>query len=423
MTILVKEKQIKIRGYGWHVLTVICCLGMAATLLGICSTADSVFYLPLAERLGTGRGNISFYSTVAGITLAVATPLVVRLRSRLPLRLLVAAGSLLTGGAALAMAFVRSLWALYLLGALRGVGCACISIPVITTILGKWFVKSRGLVVGITMSASGVAGAILSPVFTALLAQYGYTATRVISAGIILLLTLPESLLFLHENPEEVKRCPYGGQSAQLPEQPQPEEKAVLPLRYVSCCFVLLVLFAICASSTNQLVMHFSGFAVSIGMGTAVGAAMISAAMVGNIASKALLGLLCDRIGPYRAITVMGAFGLAGAWILLGQPQSRLLLMLAALLYGTVFSLFTVGTPQVIRSLYGNRQYADAYAAAYAFSGFVSAFTVSIGGYLYDATGSYSATFLMCVLLLLLCVLALAVLARFKRQRAREEAA
>ncbi|MCF2653084.1 hypothetical protein [Anaeromassilibacillus senegalensis] len=40
-----------------HWLTVIACCGLAASSIGICTNAMGVFYTPVSEALGVGRGD------------------------------------------------------------------------------------------------------------------------------------------------------------------------------------------------------------------------------------------------------------------------------------------------------------------------------------------------------------------------------
>ena len=100
----------------WRIRTVCCCFLLAAALLGVCATADSVLYSALAQQMGTARSRVSTGAAIALAVLALASPLAVRLAERIPLRFLTAFGGLLAAGALAGLSCVQSvpgMWALF----------------------------------------------------------------------------------------------------------------------------------------------------------------------------------------------------------------------------------------------------------------------------------------------------------------------
>lgn len=399
----------------WRIRTVCCCFLLAAALLGVCTTADSVLYSALAQQMGAARSKVSTGAALALAVLALASPLAVRLAERTPLRFLTALGGLLAAGALAGLSCVRSVPGMYALFFLRGLGCACFSVPIITSVVAAWFVHRRGLATGLVMSASGAAGALVSPLLAFAAHAAGYPAARLVQAGLALLLTAPGSLLFLHAAPEEV------GVRALLSRS---EERAAQRtggpgLRGRPGVYALLLVFSAAATALNQLVLHFSGYAESLGLSSATGAAMVSAAMAGSVVSKALAGALCDRLGAVRAnLVILGAGG-AGLAVLCCAPGAGGVLYAAAALYGMVYSLQTVGLPQLTAQLARPEEYGRAFARVSAVSGCLSAGTVSAWGWLYERTGGYGAALGLCMGLLLMAAAVLPAMARAAQRSQR----
>ena len=128
-----------------------------------------------------------------------------------------------------------------------------------------------------------------------------------------------------------------------------------------------------------------------LGESAAVGAAMVSAGMIGNIASKLVIGTLSDRVGPFKASMCMIAvnalsllglllFGRGGAWLLYA----------IAFLYGAVYSVGAVGIPLLTRRIFGAENYASAYSIITIFTSVGSASALTIIGLVYDLTGGYA---------------------------------
>ena len=66
-------------------------------------------------------------------------------------------------------------------------------------------------------------------------------------------------------------------------------------------------------------------------------------------------------------------------------------LLASGFLFGTSFSIGSLGVSLLTRHLYGDRQYADAYSSMSLVTSLASALGVTIAGFAYDITGSYAA--------------------------------
>ena len=105
-------------------LVVLAMCGLAASCLGVCTSSVGVFYGAVTEDLGILKGTFAMHSTLALLTTAVVSLFVPKLLERFSLKKLIFAGTVLAAGATALMTFSRHIALFYVLGVLRGVGCA-----------------------------------------------------------------------------------------------------------------------------------------------------------------------------------------------------------------------------------------------------------------------------------------------------------
>ncbi len=368
-----------------YILTVAACSGLAASSIGICTNAMGIFYTPVSEELGVGRGAFALHATIAQLVSGFITPLVARLLPKYPLRPLLLCSVLPTCLSTALMAFAQNMPSFYILGFFRGIGMGFFSLMPVTAILNNWFHARHGLAVGIALSCSGLSGAVFNPVFSAIIADVGWQTAYLLMALFVLLLALP-GVFLLRFTPAEKQLSPYGGTAA-TPSDSVPQSKTAIP--WCTSLF-LLCGFTILHTSITGIAQHLTGYADSIGLGLQTGAAMVSACMVGNIATKLLIGILSDKIGPFRAAGLMiltNAGALTALALLPGTAAVPFLA--AAFFYGSVYSVGAVGIPLITRRIFGPARYASAYSVLTILTNVGSASALTVIGLLYDVSGSY----------------------------------
>lgn len=375
---------------------------MVAVSLGLFTNAYGVFYTPLAEKLGTGRGAVAMHATIAGMVTAFSQPLMVRLLDKVRLQWLILTGMVLMAGTTVLTAPADSVWLLDLIGVVRGIGIGCCYVPVVTTVLGNWFFKSYGLISGITLSFSGLSGAILSQVLTGMLSRYGMQSTLLIVTGGIIVLLLP-ALLFVRARPEDAGLRPYGEK-----ETPAASGDTISPALPMKSGTVLLIICLAGASSALlfSFPQHLTSYTQTLGLGAGIGAAMMSAVMIGNILSKLLSGVLADLIGAFRGAAVFLSVSTLAMLVLLLCPRSYAVLLIAAFFLGSAYAYSSVGLANVTRAVFGSGGYGKAFSIVNAVSCVSSSVLLSVIGFSYDLTGGYrlaSAASVACGALGLVC--------------------
>lgn len=373
----------------WLVLLAMC--GLSASSVGILINSVGVFYSPVSEELGILRGTFALHVTISTFVCALVSLLVPKILTGKNLKTVITFCVVLSSISTILMAGSTQMWQFIVLGILRGIGNAFFGMVAITMIVNNWFIKFHGFATSLALSFGGVSGAVCSPALTSVIENYGWNIGFIAMGILIIIFCLPFILLPVTLKPEDQELSPYGCMKENK------EDFLAQNTNHVSLCsfpFIALFLFCFLLTSITSITQHFPGFTQSIQVGVQTGSFMISACMFGNIISKLLIGILSDKIGPFKSVIVMMAIN-AAACILLISTTSVPLLLVGAFLFGFIYSVSAVGMVVLTRASFGDERYNKVYPII-SFAGNVgSALSVSCVGYLYDFTNTYITAFLL----------------------------
>ena len=375
-----------------YLVVAVCVCLMACGTMGL-PNAYGVFYTPMSKALGVGIGPVTMHMSISNLAIGLFTPVVARSLAhghKMRNVLMVATALVLLSG--VVIAFAPNTLIMDAAAIVRGIGFAAVAMFVITLYIGNWFEKGRGTITGIALSGSGIGSAIASPVVTACIERFGYQTAYLGFVGFTVLTILPV-LLFCPLTPAEVGLKPYGAGEADEKAQDAPSATDNLGLKLVilSPTFIVLVVFVLCIVLITTLSGHMASLAQDYGYTAQVGALLLSASMVGNVVSKFVLGALADRIGAFRACVCSLVTTLVGLLLILLNLGGQTALLVSGFLYGTSFSIGSLGISLLTRYIFGDAQYATAYSTISAVTSVASAFGVTAAGLAFDLTGSYAA--------------------------------
>ena len=394
--------------YYWVIL--IACCFLAAMSVGICLNTAGLFFSPMAERLGVGSGASAMQATLSGIVFGLCSPLVARLFEKANTRMLLLSGIALTAASTALMGLCTNIQQFYILGIIRGASHSFYAYVPITMLLNNWFERHHGTITGVVLSFTGIAGVVLNPLLSGLIENAGLETAYLVSGGIILVFAVPSALL-VRFHPSELGMFPYGRTSPKTEKRPTEKNPQSRRKQMHSLSFVMICTFGVFTVFTTGLGQFLPGYAEDLGTSLSFGATLLSVAMVGNIIFKFVIGVLCDRLKPVAACTIMLIIGSGGIALMLFGRASWAMLMGAAM-FGSSYAVGAVGVPLVTRYTFGAENY------AYHF-GFINV-VVNIGGKLpfavigftYDLFGSYNVAFVGCIIMLLLSILMLQMVGR-----------
>lgn len=406
-----KTKQASIfSGRYFYVLLAMC--GLSCCAYGIISNSAGIFFEPIASEFAVGKGAVSMTLTVSGLASAIAGLFVPKFLKEKSWRKTMIVAFILIVLSTVGMAFSNELWLLYVTNGVRGIGAGLISYVTISLFVNQWFYAKHGFVTSLTMCFSGISGAILSPVFTAMIDSFGWRTTYLLSLIFIVLFFLPAILLPYTLYPKNSQMTAYGQEERKEAAIQQEESPAPSVLTFILICIVSLA-----SNCFVGVVQHLPSYAVSLNYPTEAGALMLSLALIGNIGSKLVIGILADRIGTRNAIWTLTILNILSI-LLLMNTQSVIVLYIGSLLIGCGFGVGAVGITLMTKSLFG----IEAFVRVYPFVSFLAAVSFSVAtfgiGCLYDWSGNYELTLQIAIGL---CVIVfLATLFAYRKQPSKD---
>lgn len=387
---------------GKYLLVLIAICGMAAASMGMLTNVSGLFFSPIAEELGVGRGSVSMTLTISNLVFAVGGMWAAKYLRSTNFRKLMIIGAVVFAGCTMLLAICSSLIPLYLFNALRGFAAGVVGNVAVTMIITNWYYSSTGLITSIAMGCSGIAGAVFSPVLSAIIEKAGWRLAYVVDGAIILAMYLPAILLPIAFRAEDLDLELMGYTKAETTDTQATQNQEASGINKT----ILLLAFgyAILVAFISSFPPHMPSVATSFGFAAAIGSGMLSACLVANTCGKLLFGALADKIGAKRTIILYCIIFTAAAILLLTVHVSGLMIPFAVL-FGVVYTLPTVSLVLLCRDAFGTAQYSATYPKVSMVMSIVNAFGTSIIGYIYDWSGGYTISLIICAVVGVLAML------------------
>src|SRR5258708_2009453 len=197
--------------YGWWIL--------ASSILILYLTGTAVFcisayYPSFIEKFGWSRSRILFGNTILQWAFGGMGLVWGAVADKRGVRLVLSVGTACVALAYLLFTQINALWELYAIAAILGAGLSAMSYLPNQILQSRWFVRRRGLAIGVINAASALGGATAPIIITSLIVPFGWRSTM----GLIdvLFWTLPPLLIIfvIRERPEELGLYPDGAASA-----------------------------------------------------------------------------------------------------------------------------------------------------------------------------------------------------------------
>ena len=178
-------------------------------------SAFSLLFPPILDEFhwdrGVTAGAFSFGFVVSGIL----SPLIGRMMDRFGPRAVMKLGTGLMAAGFLLAPFTSEPWHLYLtIGVLVGGGSVCLGYSGQSLYLPNWFVRTRGLAIGLAFSDVGLGSVTLLPRVQLLILGAGWREACQ-ALGLLILIVLTPINLLLRKRPEDMGLRPEGDSAAE----------------------------------------------------------------------------------------------------------------------------------------------------------------------------------------------------------------
>ncbi|MEI7561724.1 MAG: MFS transporter [Actinomycetes bacterium] len=272
-------------------------------------SAPSVLILPLEQDLGWRRDVISAAVALNVLLFGLTAPFAAALMERFTVRKVVMAALFTVGTGALGTVWMTKSWQFILLwGVVVGIGTGSMALVFAATIANRWFVKKRGLVVGILTAAAASGQLVFLPGLSKLAVDPGWRASSLVIA-LCAYVMVPLIYFFLKESPQSINTTPYGAESNWQPPvvaKGNAARNAIDSLKAatkVRNFWYLTGSFFVCGLSTSGLIgTHFIPAAHDHGMVTVTAASLLALIGVFDVIGTIFSGYLTDRIDPRKLL-------------------------------------------------------------------------------------------------------------------------
>ena len=388
--------------YGWIVIAV------AFVTMGIgvnTRTAFSLLFPPILDEFGWDRATTAGAFSVGFLTATAYVPFMGMAMDRYGPRLVIPVGVVICSTGLGLATFISRPWHLHLtLGALVGGGSIFLTYIGHSLFLPHWFVRRRGLAIGIAFAGVGVGSMVLFPWLQRMIEVAGWRSACWALTVALLVVLLPLNAVLQRGRPEELGLAPDG--DAGLPTRWGGDGNVVdhawasvdwtLSRAIRTARFWWLFLGFFSALLVWYMVqVHQTRYLLDVGFDPTVAAFALGLVGLFSVAGQIGLGHLSDRIGREWAWTV-GGLGFVGCYLaLLVLPAYPTPLMLYTMVASQ--GLIGYGLASVFGAIpaeiFQGRRYGTIFGTLNLGGNAGAAFGPWLAGAVHDRTGSYTGAF------------------------------
>jgi MFS family permease len=373
-------------------------------LLPCCFTFNtaSVYYDSVASAFSVGRGQVGLYMTFVYASACVANLLWAgKMLQKLDVRVILSIAVVLVGGALIAMSQAQSITVFYIAGIALGIANAWLLWLIVPVMVGRWFKKNVGFLIGIAMAMTSIGGTVFSPMLAQVIINIGWRIGYLAQGIIVLVVCLPLIIFVIRSRPSDKGLEPLGSDDPAVIAAAQTTASGTqdgITLRQAfkkPSAFILCCVFAGIVNLGLTMNYFLPSFTTSIGYDLTIGALVASCVMFSSLVGKVVLGWLNDRSVVISNLVgcVPMIFGLA--LMMVFGPQNPIWLYVGAVFFGFFFAVQPTNVPQLVRKVFGNVSYDRIFAYVAVAMPLCAAVGSSFWGFVYDLTGSYNAAFMI----------------------------
>lgn len=347
----------------------------------------SAIVVPLSlEFTGGNRSAVMGLQLILGLVGVVSAPIVGRLAANGHSRIIVTLGMAATGVGMILVAQMQSLIGIGLVfmtalafGAIALLGAAT------TTLIVNWMEQNRGMAFGIANAGASAAGIVLAPITAMLIASHGWRGAFTVLGVVALAMTAVIWKLAVEHPPRTPDRDDGSNGSA-----------PALPLWQAFLnpnVWLIGLTGGIAIMASTAFLAHVFAFGADRGLTPVHAAYIASSFAAGGVAGKLLFGKLSDWIGPRASFNIALASS-AAAFFTLSLISNYL--AIAAVCFW--LAMGSSGTLPLINAtvacVFGARIFGTVMGAIWPVVQLPALLGPMLVALIFDATGSYSGSFM-----------------------------
>ena len=391
---------------GWTVLFA-AFVGIGVNLASMVYYSSGIWVRPWQDEFGWTRAEIGAQQSISVVVMMLLATFAGRLIDRYGLKRVTTIS--LLGYGVLLLGFTQmtgDLWMLYTLSAAYAVFGVASTALAFTRAVNAFFVKHRGLALGISLTSTGVMAYLMPRFMTPFVAENGWRAGYFVMF-LIVMASLPVVYLLIKDTPEDDGSDDAAVAQSQIGLTLGAAVRTIVFWKIASIFFLISL-------AVLGLIPAFIPLLQDAGMSAAEAGGLAALMGLSVMVGRLLIGFLIDRIfAPYLTAFVFALVGLGCMSLALGGLEFALV---AAIALG-----FAVGAEVDLIGYYTARYFGLAhYGAIYGLQYSVFIFGAGVSpiliGHIWDVTGNYDLGLMFAAVLMLPVIVISLSLPKFTNQ-------
>ncbi len=350
---------------GWFMVLVVFITAIVTQGFGLYSFG--MFKVPLTQMLGVDPTQValgfSIYALVVGFSSLVVGDIIDKIKLKGALIL----SAVFFSGGFFILGTLSELWMVYAAYVVMGIGSALGGMIVVSGVPSNWFVKRRGIAIGVTWCAT-LPGSLITTNLIASAAAGGNWQQAALVLGAISFVVLFVAAFILRWRPQDVGLLPDGMSEAEAALQAERAGAAKLvglnrkQAFKTTTFWLIFAAFALIGIGEQGPFQNFPTFMVVNGYDLSVAGTFMTFLAFAGCCGKLTAGVIVDKVGPrwaYSSINFMAAIALIAIML---WGSNIVVLYVAGFFFGAALSssavCFSTATsmylgPKYFGQLYG----------------------------------------------------------------------
>jgi MFS family permease len=379
-----------------------------------------VFVKPLALEYGWSRSVISMAATINMLVYSTGAIFVGRMLDRVAPRWIITCGAIIAALGFVLTGFINTPLSLYFTyGLLVGLGAAGLGVVVCSSSVGKWFIKKRGIAIGIATMGIGLGTVLLTPLAGYISKYFSWRIGLIILGTITCIVGIVISQTLMRKTkPEAYCLLPDGDKisfSDQQPTIPTFTKVSTAAIFKDSRFWTIAICHGLIIMVVMSVFVHQVAYAMDNNIENITAATSLAVVSFAGIFGQFFFGWFSDKLRDPKYAYFIGTVILLIGMILLLNARSVSNLYVYAIIYGFGYGSLAPILPIITADRFGRHVLGSIYGLLTFFIGVGGSVGPVLGGIIYDKFGSYQYLWGINVILLALISIIILTLKRGKQ--------
>lgn len=351
----------------------------------------SDFFIPLQQQFGWSYLEASTIPALSLIVFSFGSMIGGFLVPRFGWRKTSISGALLIGSGLILSSRIENFEGLLLLfGIVTSFGMA-LTVICSGPIVVKWFIKRRGLAVGVAASGSGIGTLLVPPIAQRLISIYGWRLTF-LEIGISFLVLLTIASYFM-KTPEEVSEKPYGWNDLTAIERSNIKDYSFKQALSTNRFWMIFAMFFLGTVGSSMFVVHAAPFGLTQGINGFYASIALGMFGAGSLISRLIVGGISDRLSRTTTLIMALSSEFIGLAMLPFVSFSLWLFFICGFLIGFGYGGYLADFIALLGDLFGVRALAGIWGFTETSFGIGGLLGPIIAGIYFQQFGNYTGIF------------------------------